>query len=135
MVSARQGYERIEAGTQLDFRLQISSVAEGMFVALSIARILGFNTELSTMKFAVRWTVLKGRVLTSWAEPGRFFRSFGSAAQNEFEYAINVPLNVAKADIHEYVGPVIDNFFAIFGGAEISSSVVAEVVDATLNRR
>jgi len=135
LVAERKGYKHPEPRTRLDFYLQISRVAEGIYVANSIAKTLGFDQETTQMKFAVRWKGLAGRMLSSWVEPSRSFHSFSAATQDEFVFEVNIPLNISKADVQEYVRPFIDNLFALFGGQEINEGVIAGIVDETLSRR
>ncbi|MBX3420626.1 MAG: putative DNA binding domain-containing protein [Pirellulaceae bacterium] len=134
-IFTRQGYEKIVPGEHLDFLLQISRVAEGIAVAISISQTLGFDPETTQLKFAARWQGLRGRGLCSWADRNRHFGSWGNAVQNEFVHAVRIPLNVAKGDIHEYVRPIIDNLFAIFGGTEVEGRVIQGIVNEALDRR
>jgi len=134
-ISRRRGYDNIKTGMYLDFFLQISRVAEGIAIAVSISQTLGFDSETTQLKFATRWQGLAGRELCSWAETSRCFGTWGIAVQSEFVHTVLIPLNVAKGDIHEYVKPIIDNLFAIFGGTEIEGSVIQGIVNETLSRR
>ena len=129
-----RGYEEITPGTYLDFLLQISRVAEGIAVAVSISQTLGFDLETAYLNFAARWQKLEGRRLYSWADRRRGI-SGGNAVQSEFAHTVKVPLNVAKGDIHQYVKPIIDNLFALFGGTEIDDRVVEGIVNEALDRK
>jgi len=135
LVFTRQGFETIAPGKYLDFLLQISRVAEGIAIAISISQTLGFNPETTHLKFAARWQGLRGRGLCSWADRRRDFASWGNAIQEEFVHTVRVPLNVAKGDIHEYVRPIIDNLFALFGGTETDARVVQGIVNDAMDRK
>ena len=66
-----------EPGTQLDFLLQISRVAEVISIALSFARAMECEPSKTALQFTFRWSKLKGRHLTAWVQPQRSFPRVG----------------------------------------------------------
>ena len=127
---------RPERLTQLDFVLQIARVAEIISVAMSFARAMECEPSKAGLNFLFRWRNLKGRRLTSWVQPRRYSHLQGSYTQDDdFETTIKVPLDAPRSAIVTHVESVVRKLFASFGGAEIPTQIIAEIVEESLRIR
>ena len=61
--------DRVGPGTALDAILAVLRTAEAIAVGLSIVANLGWSTDETKLGFHFRWTKLRGRELSSWANP------------------------------------------------------------------
>lgn len=123
-----------QPGTQLDFLLQVSRTAEVISNVLSFARAMGCSEQTTSVAFAFRWTCLKGRHLTSWADPNRAFPSRGVSQQNEITTNVVIPLEVAASGLSPFVEAVVSPVFNLFGGMKFHSRVIDGIVEKTLQR-
>ncbi len=121
--------------TQLDFLLQISRTAEIISTGLSFGRSLECDVASTSLVFGFRWTQLQGRVLSSWVEPGRMFRTVRSAIQDNYFISITVPLETPPSGIAPHVENVVRGLFALFEGQEFDQRVIEEIVASTIRRR
>jgi hypothetical protein len=117
---------------QLDFLLQVSSVAEVISTGLSFARSMGCEEANTSLVFGFRWSGLKGRRLTSWVDPHRGVYPRGSAKDDEVLTTTVVPLETPQSSIAVFVEAVIKELFARFGGMEIDSGVIERIVTERL---
>jgi len=124
-----------KAGTQLDFMLQIYRIAEIISVALSFARSMECNPTKTSLAFAFRWSKLKGRYLSSWADKRRTFSPKGPATQEQVVSAVTIPLDTPRSAIAPHVDSVIRKLFALFNGAELESRIISEIVEEALQIR
>jgi hypothetical protein len=122
-------------GTQLDFLLQVSRVAEIISVALSFARAMGCDASKTSLVFAFRWNKLKGRHLTSWVEPQRSYYSSDQAYQDEFVTDVTVPLDTPLSALSPHVERAVRGLFGLFGGMEFESQVIEGIVKKSLETR
>jgi schlafen family protein len=125
-------HRKIEPRTQLDFLLQVSSVAEVISTGLSFARSMGCEEANTSLVFGFRWSGLKGRRLTSWVDPHRGVYPRGSAKDDEVLTTTVVPLETPQSSIAVFVEAVIKELFARFGGMEIDSGVIERIVTERL---
>ena len=117
-----------------DFGLAVLRVAEVVAVAIAFAKALGANEE-SSVFFVFRWTKLKNRSLSSWAEPGRHLSIKRSAHQSEIISYVAVPVNVPKTALYSYVHEANKNVFELFDGFELSDSVTEDLVTKLLEKK
>ncbi len=129
------GQRKPEPGTQLDFLLQISRTAEIISIGLAFARALGCKEEETSLAFAFRWNGLARRQLTSWVDPGRFFRGRGVSHQNSITTGAIVPLETPQSAIAPHVEKLVAPLFALFGGMTFEPSVIEGIVSKTLGNR
>lgn len=122
----------VGTGICLEFVLQIDRLAEIISVALSFGRTIGCDPTKTNVTFAFRWTRLAGRFLARWADRRSFFRSVGKAQQNEFTTDITVPLDLPQSAIASRVEEVVRPLFALFGGHEVSSGLIKDIVEERL---
>ena len=124
-----------KANSELDFFLQVSRTAESMSNVLSFARSMGCNEQSNSLAFAFRWCGLKGRHLTSWANPDRSFYSCDASQQNEITTTVTVPLETALSGLAPLVERAVAPVFSLFGGMKFESRVIEGIVEQTLQRR
>jgi hypothetical protein len=117
-----------------DFGLTVLRVAEAIAVAIAFAKALGANEE-SSVHFAIRWTKLKNRSLSSWAQPGRHLSISRNAHQSECISFIEVPVNVPKTALYSYVHEANKNVFELFDGFELSDGVTEDLVSKLLEKK
>ena len=123
-----------QPGTALDFGLAILRAAECMAVAIIFAKAMGC-VETASIKMLYRWKGLHKRLLSSWANPGRYLSHENSAYQNEVVTTIDVPVDTASGAISGYVHQVISKLFEVFDGFELSSEVTDDLVRRLIERR
>lgn len=121
--------------TQLDFALSILRTAEAIAVGLAFAKAMGCDPEKTLLAYAFRWSGLRGRTLTSWANPERHLSVANKAYQDVVESVVDVPLDTPLSALDEYVGRVIARLFAVFNGFAISKSVVEDLTRRVVERR
>ncbi len=121
--------------TALDFGLAVLRTAEAIAVGKAFARALGCVPEETRLEFGFRWSGLTGRVLTSWANPGRSLSIQRKAVQDEITCRTTVPLFSSSESIAEPTYEVVSELFALFEGFVIDRSVVEDLVARLLERR
>lgn len=124
-----------EPGTVLDFGLVIYRTAEAIAVALAFIRAMGGTSDETQVAFWFRWRGLNGRTLSDWANANRHVSDGYAAHEDELVTSIIVPLTAATSSIPAYTYQVVQQVFEIFDGAEISLSIVEEMVTEMLMRR
>lgn len=122
-------------GTELDFLLQISRVAEILSVGIAFAKAMKCDPENTSVVFAFRWSGLNGRQLTSWVEPQRGLRPLNPSYQDEQVATAVVPLDVAESAIVAHVEIAVKPLFSLFDGMEFDKKVIEDIAMATLRRR
>ena len=121
-------------GQQLDFYIAILRVAETMAVGLKLAQtMVGSNEQILT--FMYRWRGLKGRKLSSWANPSRYLSSERTSYEEVVEFVVEVPINTPVSALTGYVKLVIDALFQSFQGFSISEEVLSDAVARLFERR
>jgi hypothetical protein len=120
---------------QLDFGLVILRTAEAIAVALGFARAMGCPIETTSVAFAFRWTKMKGRELSSWANSGRHVPRGNIAYQDDITSRVIAPLETPSSAIAEYVYLITKPVFEAFNGVEINISVVEDLTQRLIERR
>jgi hypothetical protein len=118
----------------LDFGLTILRVAEAIAVAIAFAKAMDADKE-SGIFFAFDWSKLKGRVLSSWANPARYLGQERISQQDNVISYIEVPINVPKSALYSYVHEVNKNVFELFNGFQVDESVTEDLVVKLLERK
>ncbi|WP_342068916.1 AlbA family DNA-binding domain-containing protein [Yoonia algicola] len=121
--------------TTLDFGLVVLRVAETIAVGRSFAQAMSCDPEVTTLEFAFRWTGLKGRTLSSWANPERFLSGHSTARQDMVTVRVSVPLISAPETITDQTHTVVNQLFNVFDGFDLSRAIVEDFVDRLLERR
>lgn len=119
----------------LDFGLVTIRTAEAIAVGLSFAKAMGCDSERTVLNFAFRWKRLKGRQLTSWANPGRYISPTRSAYQDEVLSFVDVPLEIPLSALSEYVHRVTQPIFEVFDGFALSKEVTEDLTRKLVERR
>ena len=73
--------------------------------------------------FAFRWTKLKGRALTNWAQPLMMPGTFGCAHQDEAKTFVEVPADTAAIAIGPFVHEATRGLFVLFEGHTIAAEM------------
>ena len=126
---------RPEPLTAFDFGLPIIRTAEAMAVGISFAKAMGCNAENTSLAFGIKWVKLRGRQLSSWAQPMRYWSSGGQAYQDDVTVFVTIPLNTPLSALSEYVNEAVRPLFEIFDGATVGKDVVEDLTRRLLERR
>lgn len=119
----------------LDFSLAILRVAEAIAVGLAFAKAMEYPPENTMLAFAFRWKGLQGRMITSWANTGRYISPGRYAYQDEVTVYVNVPADTPLSALSDFVYQAIEPLFAIFGGFAIGKNIVEDLTNRLLYRR
>ena len=121
--------------TALDFGLAILRTAEALAVGIAFGRAMGCDVQETNLEFAFRWGGLKGRQISSWANPERFLGPVQEPAYDDsFCITISMPLDTPNSSLWLYTHEVVASLFALFGGEEIPPQVVEELVHRLMTR-
>ena len=126
---------RPEPMTSLDFGLPIIRTAEAIAVGLEFAKAMGCELEKTQLAFAFKWSKLRGRMLSSWAWPGRYISPYRTAYQDEVLAISYVPLETSESAIPQFVYNVTKRLFMVFNGFDIGRNVVEDLVKRLFERR
>jgi hypothetical protein len=121
--------------SELDFGLAILRPAEVIAVALAFARSLGATDEHDAIALCFRWAGLKGRRLTSWAQPMRYLSMNRVAYSNEVSSSVVVPVSTQNSELAVYVRDVVRPLFEVFDGYEVNQKVVEDLTQRLVTRR
>jgi hypothetical protein len=122
-------------GTMLDFGLAILRCAEAVLLGVNFAAALNAVDE-SPVLYAFRWSKLKGRHLSAWAQRGRRWVSPGlTAHQDEVLSELAVPVSTPKTSIAEYVHTAIAPLFEVFDDTKFDLEVTRSLIDKLHARR
>lgn len=100
--------------TALDFVLPILRVAETIAVGLAIAKGMGCKPEETSLSFLFAWHNLRGRTLTSWANPRRLLLGHQVADRDQAQAYIEVPLDMPLSRLGSFTKEAIDPLFDAF---------------------
>ncbi|WP_294347640.1 hypothetical protein [Prosthecochloris sp.] len=128
------GDRRPQSGTALDFGLVILRAAESVVVAFDFAKAMGCD-ENGLMKFAFRWSGLRGRVLSSWANPERHLSYGREAYQDQVLAKLDVPIDTAKGALSGYINKLVNQLFLVFEGFQLAEGVTNAIIRRLLERR
>ena len=121
--------------TKLEFCLAILRTAEAISTVIEFAKAMGYDQENTSILFGLKWTNLKGRELSAWANPRRYIEKGWVAKQNEFYHEFAIDLNTSNATISQNLYSTINKLFNLFGGFEISYEAVDEWFNKLINRK
>ena len=121
--------------TALDFGLVVIRTAETIAVGIAFAKAMGCLPEETTLSFAFRWTKLKDRKLSSWANSQRWIPYHYSAYQDELTSFVNVPLDIPLSALSQYVSQVIRPLFEVFDGFTLSENSVEDMTRNFIERK
>jgi len=118
-----------------DFGLPIIRTAEAIAVGLAFAKAMKCDSENTLLAFAFRWTRLRGRQLTSWANPSRYISPGRKAYDDEVLTFVSVPLETPLSALSEYVNQALQPVFQVFDGFPLSKEVVEDLTRRLLERK
>lgn len=119
----------------MDVILTIYRVAEVLAVGLSIARNIGSDSD-SIANFAFRWTGLKGRILSSSANPMYFFDGDGDKSHSDMaEGFVRVPVDISHSALGPHVAEAVGPLFSLFDGYEPSQEIIETCVQLMIGRK
>ncbi len=121
--------------TVIDFGLPVLRTAEAIAVGLAFAKAMGCNPESTFLAFAFRWTRLRGRELSSWAQPGRDISPGRKAYQDEVLAFVTVPLETPLSALSEFVNQAVQPLFEVFDGFTLSKDVVEDFTRRMVERK
>ena len=121
------------AGTVLDYGLVVLRAAECIIVAIAFAKAMQANDD-SKLRITFRWRGLRGRTLSSWANPERYIDYNKSAYQDEVITSIELPVDTASGTVAGYVESVTSPLFEVFEGFELSSEIIDEFTSRLIQR-
>lgn len=124
-----------EPGTRLEFAIAIQRTTEAIAVPLEFIRAMGGTTEETEIAFAFRWRGLKGRKLSSWANPRRMIPECFTAHQDDYTASIVIPLTVSTSALPAYTIQIVQPLLEIFDGIEITPKIVEEIATNLLDRK
>jgi Putative DNA-binding domain len=125
-----------QALTVLDFSLAIIRTVEAIAVGIAFAKSMGYSSDTTTLAFAFKWTKLKKRKLSSWANnnlldiPDRYF-----ASDSEIVSFIDVPLETPLSALSQYVHQVTRPLFEAFNGYTVSRNTVEDITRSLIERK
>ena len=123
--------------TALDFALPIWRVGEAITIAIAYSKALGCHEKSSSVDLMFRWTRLKDRRLSSWAQSSRHMPIpvRKKAYQDEVASNIKIPIDTPSSASHEYVYEVTKPLYEIFNGFELSKNIIEDIMSTMLTRR
>lgn len=116
----------IEPGTIFEPTLPIWRVGEGLLHSLYLATRLQANT----VRFAVRYTGLRGRRFNQWAQPMDFAWAAGISKDDSVEQARHVGIEALGANLVEVVQSLLSPLYERFDFTRLPP----EIVQRELNR-
>jgi hypothetical protein len=127
------GTRTLSPGTVLDLALPIWHTGEVLLHAASLARVLGDEAALVTVR--LDWNGLAGRRLTTWTSPGRDLRPRRPAVQDSVSAVIEVVADRIDGRLPELVKGLLDPLYAAFDFFEPSALLVQEELNQLRSRR
>lgn len=124
-------------GNTLDFGLAILRTAEILAIAVRFASFLCEKSFDANDKvfITIKWTGLQGRILSSWANPGRHLSENYQCHSDTATKTVEVPLTTTHDQIALFTQEIIDELFLQFDGWVCPSVVVEDLVGKLLNRK
>ena len=128
---------RVAPGKVMDPQLMIYRVAEVLAVGIAFAKALGWVPDQTQLGFAFRWQGLKGRTLTTWANPfsdlGNVYA--GKAHDQAVESCVQFSLDTPLSALSQFVNAATKRLFATFDGSTIPLRTVDDLVNRVFARR
>jgi hypothetical protein len=118
----------------VDPLIAILRTAEAIAVGQAFARALNYNDE-TTLEFFFQWTGLKGREMTAWSDPMRWFDVPQQAKQDQVDSSVTLPIGATKEQVISATYGAFLPLSRVFGGYEIKEAVVRELVTRLLDRK
>jgi len=129
------GTHATTVGKTVDPLIAILRTAEAIAVGQAFAKALKYEEATTQLNFLFRWTGLKGRVMTAWSDPMRWFDVPTEARQSEVTSTVTIPLSASKEEIIAATHAAILPLSRVFGGYELKEPVVRQLVVRLLDRK
>ena len=126
---------RVTPRKVIDPILMILRVAEAMGVGIAFAKALGWVPDQTTLGFAFRWHKLKGRQLSSWANPFYDIMEGGTAHDDQVESCVQFSLDTPLSALPQFVDDATKRLFAAFEGATIPRRTIEDFVRRLFERK
>jgi len=117
-----------------DFGDPIFKVAEVLAVSNCFAKAMGCDPEQTKLAYSFRWTKLKGRLLCSWRNPGRYISPRRTSYTNEVVSKIKVQLDTPISALAQYVDLATKPLFEAFDGFNLDPQVIEEMTRKVIER-
>lgn len=121
--------------TLLDPFLMTYRVIETLAVGLAFAKAMQYPLDTTKLGFGFKWTKLKDRELSPWANWERYVRKGRIAYQDEVFSYVEVPLDTPAKALSGYVVTVMNNLLEVFDGLSMEQNVAADLTDRLLTGR
>lgn len=115
--------------------LMILRVAEAMGVGIAFAKALGCPPDQTALGFAFRWHTLKGRQLSSWANPFYDIMGGGTAHDDEVESCVQFSLDTPLSALPQFVDDATKRLFSAFEGATVPHRTTEDFVRRLFERK
>lgn len=128
---------KIAPGKALDPVLVILRVAEAIAVGLAFVKELGWDLENTKLGFAFKWTKLKGRELTPWAQSTIVFSGGRTAYDDEVSTFVELPANtpMSASAIAPWVRAATRDLFVLFDGFIFPQPSLENWVERLIERK
>jgi hypothetical protein len=124
--------KQVAPGKYLEFVIETARVTEIFAVCLAFAKEFCGADSSNDLAFAFRWRGLRGRQLSTWANPARMLRSRDVAEQDEIVTYATMPVAMPSSAIGLHVEGVVKSLFRLFGGRQFESRTIQEIVSGRL---
>lgn len=121
--------------SEFDFGLPIIRTAESIAVGIAFAKAMKSDLEKTILAFTFRWTKLRGRELSSWAQPNHDVSPERRAYRDEVLTFINVPLETPLSALSEFVSQAIQPLFEVFDGFPLDKNIVEDFTRQLVERK
>ena len=126
---------KVTPGTAMDVMLMIYRVAEVLAVGVSIVQKLGWDPNANAC-FVFRWTGLKGRELSSWANAMRWMAGSGSQSHSSTAEAfVRIPVELPHSALAPHVATAVGPLFALFDGYSPPQELMETCVRKMIERK
>lgn len=119
----------------LDFGIVILRTAEALAVPMAFPRAMDTLPEGTTLHYSLRWSGLKERELSSWANPARDIRPGYTSRQSDEMVLLSLPLETPASALGRHVRAATAPLFSTFNGFAPGPSVVEDLTNELLLRR
>jgi len=124
-----------QPGVAFDYALPIYDCAEAIAVGLAFAKAMGCQEDDCTLKFAFRWSGLRGRELVSWYGRGGIISPGRKAHQDTITLYQSVPLSTPLSAIGGLLAQSLQPLYALFNGFELSAKVIEDKSTQLVERK
>jgi len=103
--------------------------------SIAFAKALGWVPDQTTLGFGFRWSKLKGRHLTSWANPLFDLGVGGTAHDDKIEACVQFSLDTPLSAIPQFVNEATKRLFVAFDGTTVPLQTTEKLVGRFFERK